>query len=147
MKTRSLITNAALVDRPDLDEGASVGLALAHDSAARHVRGTAAYIDDLPEPAGTVHVAPGFAGEARGAIRSVDLDAVRAFPGVLAVLTAADIPGANDCSPAFGDDPILAAGEILFHGRWCSRWSPRPAPRPATPRARPGSRSIRSRRE
>ena len=117
MKSRSLITNAALADRPDLGEGASVGLALAHDSAARHVRGTAAYIDDLPEPAGTVHVAPGCAGSARGAIRSMDLDAVRAFPGVLAVLTAADIPGANDCSPAFGDDPILAAGEILFHGQ------------------------------
>ena len=117
MKSRSLITNAVLTDRPDLDEGASVGLALAHDSAARHVRGTAAYIDDLPEPAGTVHVAPGSAGAARGTIRSIDLDAVRAFPGVLAVLTAADIPGANDCSPAFGDDPILAAGEILFHGQ------------------------------
>ena len=117
MKSRSLITNAVLTDRPDLDEGASVGLALAHDSAARHVRGAAAYIDDLPEPAGTVHVAPGAAAAARGAIRSIDLDAVRAFPGVLAVLTAADIPGANDCSPAFGDDPILAAGEILFHGQ------------------------------
>ena len=117
MKSRSHITNAALADRPDLDEGASVGLALAHDSAARHVRGTAAYIDDLPEPAGTVHVAPGAAGAARGSIRSIDLDAVRAFPGVLAVLTAADIPAANDCSPAFGDDPIFAAGEILFHGQ------------------------------
>ena len=117
MKSRSPITNAALADRPDLDQGASVGLALAHDSAVRHVRGTAAYIDDLPEPAGTVHVAPGAAGAARGAIRTIDLDAVRAFPGVLAVLTAADIPGANDCSPAFGDDPILAAGEILFHGQ------------------------------
>ena len=117
MKSRSLITNATLSDRPDLGEGASVGLALAHDSAARHVRGTAAYIDDLPEPAGTVHVAPGRAGSARGVIRSLDLDAVRDFPGVLAVLTAADIPGANDCSPAFGDDPILAAGEVLFHGQ------------------------------
>ena len=117
MKSRSLITNTALSGRPDLDEGASVGLALAHDSAVRHVRGTAAYIDDLPEPAGTVHVVPGCASAARGTIRSVDLDAVRASPGVLAVLTAADIPGANDCSPAFGDDPILAAGEILFHGQ------------------------------
>ena len=81
MKSRSIITNAALGDRPDLDEGASVGLAVAHDSAARHVRGTAAYIDDLPEPAGTVHVAPGCAQAARGAIRSIDLDAVRASPG------------------------------------------------------------------
>ena len=117
MKSRSLITNATLSDRPDLGEGASVGLALAHDSAARHVRGTAAYIDDMPEPAGTVHVAPGCAASARGVIHSMDLDAVCASPGVLAVLTAADIPGANDCSPAFGDDPILAAGEILFHGQ------------------------------
>ena len=42
---------------------------------------------------------------------------MRAAPGVLAVLTAADIPGVNDCSPAFGDDPILAADEVLFHGQ------------------------------
>ncbi len=117
MKSRSLITNAAVTDRPGLDAAASVGLALAHDSAARHVRGAAAYIDDLPEPAGTMHVAPGAAAAARGVIRALDLDAVRASPRVRAVLTAADIPGANDCSPAFGDDPILAAGEILFHGQ------------------------------
>ena len=51
MKSRSVITNATLAGRPDLGDGASVGLALAHDSAARHVRGTAAYIDDVPEPA------------------------------------------------------------------------------------------------
>ena len=117
MKPRPPITNAALAARPDLAAGASVGLALPHDSAAGHVRGTAAYVDDLPEPAGTVHVAPGCAGAARGAVRSLDLDAVRASPGVLAVLTAADIPGTNDCSPAFGDDPILAAGEVRFHGQ------------------------------
>ena len=118
MKPGAPITNSALTDRPGLAPGASVGLALAHDSAARHVQGSAAYVDDLPEPAGTVHVAPGTAGTAaRGAIRSTDLDAVRAFPGVVAVLTAADVPGPNDCSPAFGDDPILAAGEILFHGQ------------------------------
>ena len=117
MKSRSVITNVALGHRTGVGEGASVGLAHAHDSAVRHVQGTAAYVDDIPEPAGTVHVAPGCADAARGVVRSMDLDAVRAAPGVLAVLTAADIPGANDCSPAFGDDPILAAGEILFHGQ------------------------------
>ena len=117
MSSSPPITNAALTGRTGLAAGASVGLALPHDSAAGHVRGTAAYVDDLPEPAGTVHVAPGCAGAARGAIRSMDLDAVHASPGVLAVLTAADIPGTNDCSPAFGDDPILAAGEIRFHGQ------------------------------
>ena len=117
MKSASPITNAAIGDRAGIDEGASAGRALAHDSAARHVQGSAAYIDDIREPAGTVHVAPGCAGASRGAIRSLDLDAVHASPGVLAVLTAADIPGTNDCSPSLGDDPILASGEVFFHGQ------------------------------
>ena len=96
----------------------SVGRALAHDSALMHVQGTARFIDDVPEPASLVHVAPGYAPQgARGRIAVLDLDAVRAAPGVVAVLTAADIPGNNDCSPVFGDDPILADGRIAFHGQ------------------------------
>ena len=117
MRPGASITNVALTDRPGLEEGASIGLALAHDSATRHVQGSAAYVDDLPEPSGTVHVAPGCAEAARGPVRSVDLDRVRDTPGVLAVLTADDIPGANECSPTIGGDPILASGEILFHGQ------------------------------
>jgi xanthine dehydrogenase large subunit len=33
------------------------------------------------------------------------------------VIVAADIPGLNDCGPVKHDDPILCAGEILFHGQ------------------------------
>jgi xanthine dehydrogenase large subunit len=96
----------------------SVGKALAHDSANLHVQGTAVYIDDMREPDGTLHLAPGYARDAaKGKIVSLDLDAVRAAPDVVAVLTAADIPGHNDCSPALGDDPILADGRIDFHGQ------------------------------
>ena len=99
-------------------ETARVGLALAHDSAALHVQGSAIFIDDMREPEGLLHVAPGYAKEAaRGEIISVDLTAVRAYPGVVAVLTAKDIPGVNDCSPSIGGDPILADGEIEFHGQ------------------------------
>jgi xanthine dehydrogenase large subunit len=95
-----------------------VGKALPHDSARLHVAGTAAYIDDMREPDGTLHVAPGFAKEgAKGKITHIDLKAVKNAPGVVAVLTAKDIPGINDCSPAMGDDPIFADGEILFHGQ------------------------------
>ncbi|WEK49070.1 MAG: xanthine dehydrogenase molybdopterin binding subunit [Candidatus Kaistia colombiensis] len=91
---------------------------LPHDSAPRHVTGTAAYIDDIREPAGALHVAPGYAPIARGRITGLDLDAVRAYPGVVAVLTAADIPGVNDVSPKLiGDDPALAVDEIRFHGQ------------------------------
>jgi xanthine dehydrogenase large subunit len=48
---------------------------------------------------------------------ALDLDAVRAAPRVVAVLTASDIPGANDVSPAFGDDPLFADDAIGFHGQ------------------------------
>ncbi len=96
----------------------TVGLALAHDSALLHVQGTATYVDDMREPDELVHVAPGYAKEgARGKIRSLDLAAVRNYPGVIAVLTAKDVPGINDCSPSLGDDPIFAAGAIEFHGQ------------------------------
>ena len=53
----------------------------------------------------------------RGRIVKLDLEAVRAADGVIAVLTAEDIPGINDCSPNEGDDPILAPGRIDFHGQ------------------------------
>jgi xanthine dehydrogenase large subunit len=94
-----------------------VGVPARHDSAVRHVTGSAAYVDDLPEPAGTLHVAPGGAPATRGRITRVDLDAVRAAPGVVAVLTAATIPGRNDVSPLMGDDPMFADGRVEFHGQ------------------------------
>jgi len=94
-----------------------VGVALPHESALLHVSGTAAYTDDLPEAAGTLHAAPGLSGVAHGRLVAIDLSAVRAAPGVRAVIVAADIPGANDCGPIRHDDPILADGEVLFHGQ------------------------------
>jgi len=102
------------MNKPELE---TIGKAIAHDSAALHVSGKAAYIDDISEQVGTLHVAPGLAQVAKGKIKSVDLEAVRAAPGVVAVLSVEDIPGKNDCSPGFGGDPILAEEEIKFHGQ------------------------------
>ena len=67
--------------------------ALPHDSGAKHVQGAAEYVDDIPEPAGTLHVAVGGSPEARGTIRQIDLSEVHNAPGVVAVITAADVPG------------------------------------------------------
>jgi xanthine dehydrogenase large subunit len=86
-----------------------------HDSARLHVQGAAPYIDDIREPIGTLHLALGLADRARGTLRGLDLAAVKAAPGVVMVLTAADIPGKNDIAPAFADEPLLADKEILFH--------------------------------
>jgi xanthine dehydrogenase large subunit len=90
---------------------------LPHDSAPNHVQGAAQYIDDIREPEGTLHVAIGMSPKARGKLIALDLTAVRAVPGVASVLTAKDIPGKNDVSPAFGDDPMFADREISFHGQ------------------------------
>ena len=91
--------------------------ALAHDSAHLHVAGLARYVDDEPELPGTLHLAFGLSSEARARIVSVDLAAVRAFPGVVAAYTAADIPGENNVGPIAHDDRVLANGEVVSHGQ------------------------------
>jgi len=89
-----------------------------HDSAHKHVTGEAVYIDDIPEPAGILHGGLGLANVAHGRLKSVDLTAVRAAPGVVDVLTARDVPGENQISPSGqNDDPLLADGQVLFHGQ------------------------------
>ncbi|WOB09568.1 xanthine dehydrogenase molybdopterin binding subunit [Piscinibacter gummiphilus] len=100
-----------------LREGQRVGISRPHESAHLHVAGEAAYIDDLPELAGTLHAALGLSPVAHGRLNAIDLDAVRAMPGVVDVLTAADMPGGNDCGPIVHDDPILAEGELRYLGQ------------------------------
>ncbi len=95
----------------------AIGQPLAHESAHLHVTGAAPYTDDLPELAGTLHAALGLSPLAHGQIRAMDLDAIRAMPGVVAVLAAADIPGHNDCGPIVHDDPILANGHVQYLGQ------------------------------
>ena len=91
---------------------------LRHDSAHKHVTGTAEYIDDIPEPAGTLHAALGMSDRAHAEILSLDLTAVRAAPGVVDVITAADIPGINDvASTGQHDEPLLATDKVEFHGQ------------------------------
>ena len=98
----------------------SVGDAQAHESAHLHVTGEALYADDIALPAGALHAAIGISERAHARIRNLDLDAVRAAPGVVAVLTSADIPGENNHGPVVHDDPIFAkeiaeyAGQSLF---------------------------------
>ena len=95
----------------------SVGTALPHDAAGLHVTGQARYIDDLPSPAGTLHLAFGLSTIAHGTITGLDLAGVRAASGVVLVLTAADLPFANDVSPSAHDEPLLATGEVHFVGQ------------------------------
>src|SRR3546814_16655603 len=76
-------------------ESNAAGASAPHESAALHVSGEAAYVDDLPELQGTLHCALGLSGKAHARIVSMDLDPVRQAPGVVAVLTAKEIGRAS----------------------------------------------------
>ena len=88
-----------------------------HDSAHKHVSGNAVYVDDIRVPDDTLVVLIGQSPHAHARITGIDLAAVAAADGVAAVLTHADIPGRNDCSPVYGDDPILAADVVSYVGQ------------------------------
>ncbi|ALL12659.1 xanthine dehydrogenase molybdopterin binding subunit [Caulobacter henricii] len=94
-----------------------VHASLPHDSAVRHVAGTAIYIDDLAEPAGMLHVHIGLSARAHARITAMDLSAVRSAPGVVLVLTADEIPGENDVSPVIHDDKLFATDTVTYVGQ------------------------------
>ena len=88
-----------------------------HESARLHVTGDAVYTDDIPEPRGTLHAAMGTSQRAHARVAALDLSAVEAAPGVVAVITAADVPGVNDCGPVVADDPVFAEDRVQYVGQ------------------------------
>lgn len=93
------------------------GKELAHESAEKHVLGTAVYIDDMPELAGTLHAVVGKSSISCGLITKLDLAAVWASPGVVDVVTLDDVPGETDIGPVYKGDLIFADGRVDFHGQ------------------------------
>ena len=100
-----------------IPQWAEVGQARAHESAHLHVTGSATFTDDIAELAGTLHAALGLSQRAHALLKSVDVNAVRNSEGVLAVYTAADFPGTNECGPIIHDDPILAEHKVEYVGQ------------------------------
>lgn len=95
----------------------SVSRPLPHDSAALHVTGAARYVDDIPLPPDCLHLCFGLSEIAHGEIESMDLSDVRNSPGVIAVLTARDLPLDADVSPSAHDEPLLATGRVHYVGQ------------------------------
>ena len=95
----------------------TIHVATTHDSAAKHVAGAAVYIDDLPEPHGLLHLFVGQSTKAHARIARLDLSAVRTAPGVVCVLTAADVPGRNSIGPVMADDPLLPENVVRYVGQ------------------------------
>jgi xanthine dehydrogenase large subunit len=88
-----------------------------HESAVKHVTGQAIYIDDMPEWPNELHIATGKSTEAHADIVSINLDKVRAHPGVVDVIVQSDIPGEVDVSPVLSGDLLLAGDFVHFIGQ------------------------------
>ena len=95
----------------------SIAKPLPHDAAALHVTGAARYVDDIPAPNDTLHLAFGTSDVACGTLTSMDLSAVKSAPGVVTVMTAEDLDFDADTSPSNHDEPLLADGSVHFVGQ------------------------------
>jgi xanthine dehydrogenase large subunit len=91
--------------------------AVRHDSASGHVSGTALYLDDIPAVPGALETALVLSPHAHARIRSIDVSAALASPGVVAAVSAKDIPGKNDIGPIRPDEPLLPPEVVEYEGQ------------------------------
>ncbi len=109
----------AVMGRPaGVAEGDQVGAPMPRVDGAEKIAGHEPFSDDIAK-AGTLEIFVIRSPYPRAAFAFGDLDAfVRATAGIVAQLTAADIPGRNvfGVIPQFVDQPVFAEGEVRFRG-------------------------------
>jgi len=94
---------------------AIVGWEIPHESAALHVTGAALYTDDLVgRMRDCLHAWPVQASHAHARVTDLRIAAAYDVPGVVRVLTGADVPGVNDAGVK-GDEPLFPT-EVMYHG-------------------------------
>ncbi len=94
-----------------------VGQPLPHESAREHVTGEALYTDDLVlRFPGTLHAWPVMSPHAHAFVVRLDVDSAMEEPGVIATLTAGDVPGEGDSGSNRHDEPLFPA-EVTYHSQ------------------------------
>ena len=106
------------MNAPDLlTPTAACGQSHPHESARAQVSGAATYVDDLPELKGTLHAAPILSPVAHGKLLGLDAASALQLPGVVGLVTAADIPGDKRFAVTAHDEPIFAIDEVEHVGQ------------------------------
>ncbi|MBD3924229.1 xanthine dehydrogenase family protein [Nocardioides cavernae] len=77
--------------------------------------GRSRYTDDLASVPGTLHAAIARSEVSAGRLLAVDVDAARAFPGVVDVVTASDAPATLQ-GLFVADEPLLAVDRVRYRG-------------------------------
>ena len=94
-----------------------VGKPIPHESAREHVTGRALYSDDLTGRfTNVLHAWPVQTPHAHAKILDLNIEGALEVPGVLHVLTAADVPGHNNIGPVRPDEPLFP-DEVMYHGQ------------------------------
>ncbi|NXP68080.1 AOXA oxidase, partial [Chloropsis cyanopogon] len=94
-----------------------VGRPIMHQSGIKHATGEAVYVDDLPSVHGELFLAAVTSSRAHAKIVSIDTSEALKGAGVFDVITAHDVPAANEFY--FSDDPeiIFARNEVICVGQ------------------------------
>ncbi len=119
---------------PDPVADGGVGARLARYDAVRTALGERPYVNDLDRP-GLLHGALVLSAHARALVRRIDTSRALAHPGVVAVVTAADVPGERWYGLVEQDWPGLVAvgeevrcvGDVLAAVAACDRHTARVA--------------------
>jgi len=99
---------------PPFDSSGRIGTSLPRQDAAAFVLGEFPYVDDL-RIEGTLHGAFLFAPRPRTRVRRIDTSAALAQPGVVRVVTAADVPGERYQGLLERDWPLFVAEGETTH--------------------------------
>ncbi|MFH0799235.1 MAG: xanthine dehydrogenase family protein molybdopterin-binding subunit [Pseudomonadota bacterium] len=83
--------------------------------AYEKVTGRALYADDLSLDR-MIHAAPLFAAYPRAIMRRISVERARAHPGVIDVITAADVPGAKQVGGIIPDQFVIADDSVRYSG-------------------------------
>src|SRR3970282_1987411 len=92
-----------------------IGKPIARKDARAKVLGQARYVDDLSLP-GMLYGKVLRSVHPHARIRSIETSGARSGRGVVAVLTAQDIPGENSLGPIIKDHPILCGDLVRYAG-------------------------------
>ena len=114
-----MIREELVIEKIKVQKSVGLGIPTVHESAKKHVSGSALYVDDINAPEDTLYAYVGLSEVARGNSSKLDLTQVRLAEGVVDVLLLADVPGETDIGPVYPGDPIMVnvGDEVQFYGQ------------------------------
>ena len=113
--TREPITLAQLIPMPAEPELSIVGQPFQRTDGKLKVSGKLAYGADHPQE-GFLHGKILRSPHPHALIKSVQIEKATRLPGVVAVLTAKDVPGRNGFGVAIPDQPVICGDKVRFVG-------------------------------